>query len=391
MSIVRAHEAVPLNDLAAMTAELRPELDGAWHEAVSASAFIGGDAVSRFEDEWSAYCGTRHAVGVANGTDAIELTLRALGIGAGDEVIVPANTFVATAEAVVLAGAAPRFVDVDDETLLLTPAIAGAAINERTAAIIAVNLYGNMPRLDELAALAERSGIALIEDAAQSQGARWKGRPAGSFGVAGCFSFYPGKNLGAFGDAGAVVTDDGGLADSIRMLGNHGRPPDAAHIHSVVGRNSRLDAVQAAVLSAKLTRLDSWNAARRQAVQAYAELLSHHVRILTVEPWALSVHHQHVVRMDQRDDAMDALRDSGIQSAIHYPIPCHHQAGYTTYATTALPVVERAAGEILSLPLFPHITERQIEHVCQSLNDHRSELARGQQERGRDRLGRDHR
>jgi dTDP-4-amino-4,6-dideoxygalactose transaminase len=378
MSSVRAEEVVPLNDLAAMTSELRPDLDAAWDEAVSASGFIGGEAVSRFEEEWSAYCGTRHAVGVANGTDAIELTLRALGIGAGDEVIVPANTFVATAEAVVLAGANPRFVDVDDETLLLTPAIAADAIDERTAAIIAVNLYGNMPRLDELAALAERSGVALIEDAAQSQGAEWKGRPAGSFGVAGCFSFYPGKNLGAFGDAGAVVTDDGALADSIRMLGNHGRPPDAAHVHSVVGRNSRLDALQAAVLSSKLTRLDSWNAARRKAVETYAELLSHEVRILTVEPWAVSVHHQHVVRIDQRDDAMDALRASGIQSAIHYPIPCHLQGAYQAYATTALPVVEQAAEEIVSLPLFPHITELQIERVCQSLNDHLSERTRGQ-------------
>ena len=377
MSSVRAREIVPVNDLAAMTEEVRLELDAAWEHAVSASGFIGGDAVSRFEEEWSAYCGTRHAVGVANGTDAIELTLRALGIGPGDEVIVPANTFIATAGAVVLAGATPRFVDVDDETLLLTPATVADAINERTAAIIAVSLYGNMPRLDELAALADRSGVALIEDAAQSQGARWRGRPSGSFGVAACFSFYPGKNLGAFGDAGAVVTDDEGLADAIRMLANHGRPPEAAHIHSVVGRNSRLDALQAAVLSAKLTRLDSWNAARRDAVQTYSELLSRDVRLLTVEPWALSVHHQHVVRLDRRDDAMEALRAAGIQSGIHYPVPCHRQAGYAAYAGKALPVVERAAREIVSLPLFPHITELQIERVCEVLNDHLSERTRG--------------
>ena len=380
MSSVRAREeVVPLNDLGAMTAELRPELDAAWHDAVSGSGFIGGEAVGRFEDEWGAYCGTRHAVGVANGTEAIELTLRALGIGAGDEVIVPANTFVATAEAVVLANATPRFVDVDDETLLLTPAIAADAINERTAAIIAVNLYGNMPRLDELAALARRSGVALIEDAAQAQGSQWKGRAAGSFGVAGCFSFYPGKNLGAFGDAGAVVTDDGALADSIRTLANHGRPAGggAAHIHSVVARNSRLDALQAAILSVKLTRLDSWNAARREAVQTYTKLLSRDVRMLTVEPWAVSVHHQNVVRIDQRDAAMEDLRARGIQSGIHYPIPCHLQEPYRTYATTALPVVERAADEILSLPLFPHITELQIERVCQSLNDYLSEHDHG--------------
>jgi dTDP-4-amino-4,6-dideoxygalactose transaminase len=370
MTIVQTvEETVPMIDLAPMTAEVRPELDRVWEEILSRSSFIGGDRVSEFEAAWSAYCGTRYAVGVANGTDAVELTLRALGIGAGDEVIVPANTFVATVEAVVLAGARPRFVDVDDETLLLTPEIAADAISERTAAIIAVDLYGNMPRLDELATLADQAKVALIEDAAQAQGARWKGKPAGSFGIAGCFSFYPGKNLGAFGDAGAVVTDDAALAESIRMFANHGRPPDAAHMHSVLARNCRLDAIQAAVLSTKLPRLSSWNAARRAAVEKYGELLSDRVRLLHVEEPATSVYHQLVVRVEGRDGAIEHLQARRIGSGVHYAIPCHLQAPYHAYNGTRLPVTEAAAAEILSLPLFPHITESQIERVCRCLND----------------------
>jgi dTDP-4-amino-4,6-dideoxygalactose transaminase len=361
---------VPLNDLSAMTAEVRPELDAAWNRAVTTSAFIGGEAVDRFEEEWSAFCGTRYAIGVANGTDAIELVLRALGIGAGDEVILPSNTFVATVEGVVLANATPRLVDVDDETLLLTSEIAAAAITDKTAAIIAVDLYGNMPRLDELAALAKRSGIALLEDAAQAQGSRWKGKAAGSFGVAGTFSFYPGKNLGAFGDAGAVVTNDGALAESIRMLANHGRPPHSGHTHEVLGRNSRLDALQASVLSVRLPRLEMWNAARREAVRRYAESLPEAVRVLTIEPDTVSAHHQNVVRLERRDAAKQKLLEDGIESGIHYPIPCHLQPPYERYATERLPVAEQAAGEILSLPLFPHMTDAQIERVCSSLDWH---------------------
>ena len=367
---IPVEDAVPLNDLQSMTAEIRPQLDAAWDEVVSSSAFVAGEPLKRFEQQWAAHCGTRHAVGVANGTDAIELTLRALGIGAGDEVIVPANTFIASVEAVVLAGATPRFVDVDENTLLLTPAIVKDAITERTAAVIAVSLFGNMPRLDELSALAEASKIALIEDAAQAQGASWNGRHAGSFGVAGCFSFYPGKNLGAFGDAGAVVTDDAALADAIRVLANHGRPPDAAHIHRVLARNSRLDALQAAVLGVKLTRLGSWNAARRDAVAMYAELLPADVEMVTVEPQAVSAYHQNVVRLQGRDAAMDVLSRQGVASQIHYPIPCHLQSPYRMYANAPLPVVEGAARLILSLPLFPHITEAQIVRVCRCLNDH---------------------
>ncbi len=368
--VASAEEIIPLADLGAMTAEARHELDAAWDDVVSRSVFVGGDPVALFEEQWARYCGTQFAVGVANGTDAIELILRALGIGPGDEVIVPANTFVGTVEAVVLCGAIPRFVDVDDETLLVTPEIVRAAISERTAAVIAVELYGNMPRLDELAVLAEAAHIALIEDAAQAHGSAWADKPAGSYGVAGCFSFYPGKNLGAFGDAGCVVTDDSTLAGAIRSLANHGRPPDSPHVHSVLARNSRLDALQASVLSVKMVRLDAWNAARRKAVEIYLRWLrADRVRILTVEPSARIAYHQHVVRVEERDVVREALLERGIQTGIHYPIPCHLQTPYQTFATGRLPVVERSATEILSLPLYPHITQTQVLRVCECVNE----------------------
>lgn len=245
---------VPFTDLAAMTREIRATIDQNWGQLLDTSAFIGGQAVEEFEAAWAAYCGVGHAIGMANGTDALQLTLTALGIGAGDEVIVPANTFVATAEAVVLAGATPRFADVSSETLLLTAADLEAAITPRTRAVIVVHLYGQMPDMGALCRAASQAGVVLIEDAAQAHGATWNGRRAGSFGRAGCFSFYPGKNLGAFGDAGAVVTGDAVLAERLRRLRDHGRARGTRYRHVVVGTNSRLDALQAVVLTAKLPR-----------------------------------------------------------------------------------------------------------------------------------------
>jgi dTDP-4-amino-4,6-dideoxygalactose transaminase len=372
--LTTALETVPFTDLAAATADLRADFDRVWDDAVSRGHFIGGELVERFEEEWAAYCGTAHAVGIANGTDALELTLRALGIGRGDEVIVPTNTFVATVEAIVFAGAAPRFVDVDSESLLLTPEIVASALTARTAAVMVVDLYGHLPRLRELAALADRHHIALIEDAAQAHGASVDGGRAGSFGVAGSFSFYPTKNLGAFGDAGAVVTDDGALAAAVRTMANHGRPPGEPHVHAVLARNCRLDALQAGVLSVKLARLDDWNDARRRAADLYYELLDDAVRPVTVAPGSTSAYHLFVVRVPGRDELMDALRSEGIQSGIHYPIACHLQLPYRGYAREPLPVAEAAAGEILSLPLFPQITEAQISRVCACVNEHVARL-----------------
>jgi dTDP-4-amino-4,6-dideoxygalactose transaminase len=360
---------VPLTDLGAMTADVWEALEAGWKQVTATSGFIGGNHVLEFEEEWARYCGTDFAVGVANGTDAIELTLRALGIGAGDEVIVPANSFIATAEAVVLAGATPRFVDVDATSLLATPELIEEAMGPRTAAVMVVPLYGNMPAMDDIARLASAKGLALIEDAAQAHGSTWQGRKAGSFGVAGCFSFYPGKNLGAFGDAGAVVTDDEALAERIRSLGNHGRRRDAGHIHAVVGRNSRLDALQAAVLSVKLPRLDGWNRARRAAVATYRRLLSPDVRMVTAADDAGSTHHQYVIRIPDRDRVRVSLGRMGIETGVHYPVPCHQQAPYQTFASGRLPVAEQAADEILSLPMFPHLTEQQIAYLSSRLNE----------------------
>ncbi len=364
-----APPVVPMSDLAAMSRDVAPALDAAWREITASSSFIGGPWVRRFEEEWAEYCGRALGVGVANGTDSLELILRALGIGAGDEVIVPANTFIATAEGVMLAGATPRFADVDPGTLMLTAEAVAEAVTPRTAAVIAVDLYGNMPDMGAIATMANAHGLALIEDAAQAQGATWRGAQAGSFGAASSFSFYPGKNLGAFGDAGAVVTDDAALAGRITQLANHGRTPEDGNAHVVVGRNSRLDGLQAGVLSAKLTMLDEWNRARRTAAGMYSALLDPGlVEVLEIRSDVESVHHQFVVQVDGRDAVRAELSRRGVDSAVHYPVPCHMQAAYTAFAPAPLPVAERAAGRILSLPIFPHITERQVEHVAASLN-----------------------
>jgi dTDP-4-amino-4,6-dideoxygalactose transaminase len=369
---------VPLADLSAMNDEVRAEISDAWDEILIHSRFIGGDAVALFEEQWARYCGSRYAVSLANGTDAIELTLRALGIGTGDEVVVPANTFVATVEAIVLCGAIPRFVDVDPETLLVTPEIVRAAITPRTAALIAVELYGNVPRMVQLAQLAASSGIALIEDAAQAHGSTLNGRPAGSFGVAGCFSFYPTKNLGAWGDGGAVVTNDRALAEAIRSLGNHGRIAGAPHIHRVVARNSRLDALQAAVLTAKLWHLDDWNNARRAAMEIYRRALPHEaVHRVHVDPHVSSSYHQHVVLVPHREAVREHLSRNGVQTGVHYPIPCHMQRAYRQFAHDRLPVAEASAEQVLSLPLFPHMTEQQILRVCDVLRACLDDMAAG--------------
>lgn len=360
---------VPLADLVAMNTEVEQDVRAAWDEIIASSGFIGGEAVSQFEELWARYCGTDHAVAVANGTEAIELVLRALGIGEGDEVLLPANTFIATAEAVVLSGATPRFLDVDPATLLVTPEIVRAAITPRTAALIAVELYGNMPRMVHLAHLAASSGIALIEDAAQAQGSTLNGRAAGSFGSAGCFSFYPTKNLGAWGDAGCVVTNDAAVAADVRSLGNHGRAPGDGNAHDVIGRNSRLDALQAAVLTAKLKRLDDWTTARREAMEIYRRTLNHElVRFIEIEPHVASSYHQNVVLISERDAVQEQLRRDGVRTGIHYPVPCHLQAPYRRFAQGPLAVAEETAGQLLSLPLFPHITERQIEYVCDCIH-----------------------
>jgi dTDP-4-amino-4,6-dideoxygalactose transaminase len=367
---------VPFTDLAAMTGEVWPDVERAYLKCLLDGAYIGGSAVTSFEREWAAYCGADHAVGVANGTDALQLSLTALGIGPGDEVVLPANTFIATAAAVVRAGATPRFADVCDDTLLMTPQTCAEAITPRTRAVIVVHLFGQVPDMTGLLTVARQAGIPVIEDAAQAHGAEWDGHRAGSFGEAACFSFYPGKNLGASGDAGAVVTSRPELADHIRTLANHGRSHGASHYHhDCIGTNSRLDALQAIFLSGKLARLDSWTERRIALASRYRHLLSGteftgtELKLTDVAPLARHVYHLFVVRVARRDSVRAELTRRSIQTGVHYPVPCHVQPPLRRFSDGPLPVAEQAAGELLSLPMFPHLTERQVDFVCEALCD----------------------
>lgn len=367
---------VPFTDLSAMAGEVWPEIASDYLACLLDGGYIGGPAVAAFEREWAAYCGVDHAVGVASGTDALQLSLTALDIGAGDEVVVPANTFIATAAAVVRTGAAPRFADVSDDTLLMTPHTLAEAITPRTRAVIIVHLYGQLPDMAGILATAQRAGIAVIEDAAQAHGAEWGGRRAGSFGEAACFSFYPAKNLGAFGDAGAVVTSRPELADQIRSLANHGRSHGGSHYeHDCLGTNSRLDALQAILLSGKLARLDAWTERRIALASRYRNLLGsceftgNELKLTAAAPLARHVYHLFVVRVARRDSVRAELTRRGIQTGVHYPVPCHRQPPLRRFAERPLPVAEQSAGELLSLPMFPHLTDRQVDFVCESLRE----------------------
>jgi dTDP-4-amino-4,6-dideoxygalactose transaminase len=355
---------IPFLDLAATTAAVREDLDQVWAQVLTHARYIGGPEVEAFESEFARYCESRAAVGVANGTDALELVLAGLGVGPGDEVVVPTNTFVATAAAVCTVGARPRFVDVLPGTLQIDPDAARAAVGPRTAAIVAVHLFGQTADVPRLRAVTERHGLALIEDAAQAHGARFAGARAGSLGDAAAFSFYPGKNLGAFGDGGAVVTADAALADRVRRLANHGRAERDRHLHEVRGRNSRLDTLQAAVLGVRLGRLDADNARRRELVALYRLHLPDGVEPVAEHPSAEAVHHLAVVRVPDPAAATAALDGAGIGWGIHYPIPCHRQPAFAEFADGRLPVAEEAAPHILSLPMSPTLTPADVEEVC---------------------------
>jgi dTDP-4-amino-4,6-dideoxygalactose transaminase len=363
---------IPFLDLGRVNSGLREDFDLAWKTVLDHGRFIGGPEVEIFEREFATYCGTKACIGVANGTDALELILSGLGIGRGDEVIVPANTFIATAEAVCATGARPRFVDVCPDTLLIDPAAAEAAINSSTVAIIPVHLYGQMVDPEPISAIAAAHGLALVEDAAQAHGARHRGATAGSVGVAAGFSFYPGKNLGALGDGGAVVTSDLALADRIRSIANHGRSESDRSLHDLAGRNSRLDTLQAALLSAKLPWLDAANAQRAAAMAAYRDMLPRDCVPVSVQAGAEPVYHLAVIQVDDRSKVCDALTAAGIGWGVHYPIPCHQQPALATLgdpvpAAQQLPVAERMAGRILSLPMSPTLTIEQVARVCDVL------------------------
>lgn len=362
-------ENVPFLDLSAQQAEIIDDVLPRWREQFRSASFVGGPEVAAFEAEYAAYLGVRSVVGVSNGTDALELAYRAVGVGPGDEVIVPANTFIATAEAVSRIGAVPVFVDVDDEYLLIDPDAVEAAITERTRAIVPVHLFGQTAPLDRLLPIAERHGIPLVEDAAQSQGAESAAGRAGAVGRVAATSFYPGKNLGAAGDAGAVMTDDPDVARTVRDLAAHGSA--TKYVHHRVGFNARLDAVQATVLRAKLRRLDQWNGARQEAAAWYGRLLSdiEGVRLPAVRPGNSDVWHLYVIRVEERDRVMAELTADGIGVGIHYPTPVHLTDAYAGlgYRRGQFPVAEAAAERILSLPMFPHLLEEQQERVAASL------------------------
>ncbi|MFC7403027.1 DegT/DnrJ/EryC1/StrS family aminotransferase [Citricoccus sp. GCM10030269] len=355
-------------DLSAQQREIDDEVQEGLRRVFESTAFIGGPDVKAFESEFASFLGVSECVGVGNGTDALELSLRAAGVRAGGEVILPANTFIATAEAVSRIGAVPVLVDVDPDHLLIDPAAAIEAITGRTQAIMPVHLYGQTAFLEQLADGAERAGVVIIEDAAQAHGASRLGRRAGGLGLAAGTSFYPGKNLGAAGDAGAVVTNDAGLAARVRVLGEHGSP--AKYQHTTVGMNSRLDTVQAVVLRAKLMRLERWNAQRRAAADRYAELLSELASAGTVQLPSEAegnhhVWHLYTVHVENRDRVLEVLRAAGIGAGVHYPVPVHLTQAYEHLglARGAFPVTEAAADRLLSLPISPHITAAQQERV----------------------------
>lgn len=360
---------IPLVDLHAAHAEVADEISAGFERVLRSGAFIKGPDVAAFEREFAAASGAAHCVGVASGTDAIELALRAAGISDGAEVVMPANTFVATAEAVVRAGARPVFADVDPDHLLLDPISAAKVTGAETAAIVPVHLYGQLAPMKALSDIAAERGIAMIEDAAQSHGATQGGSPAGMRALAAAVSFYPGKNLGAYGDAGAVLTNSADVDHAVRLLGDHGSAQK--YVHAQLGFNSRLDSLQAVVLRAKLRRLEEWNVRRRQAAERYDELLRglHDVVLPQTAPDNVHAWHLYVIQVPRRDQVLETLRDQGIQAGIHYPVPVHLQPAFRHcgYGPGDFPVTEAAAARIMSLPLYPQITPAQQRAVADAL------------------------
>lgn len=354
---------IPFLDLKAATQELRGEIDAAIARVLSSGHYIGGPEVERFEADFARYCEARHCVGIGNGLDAIRLALAALEIGAGDEVIVPSNTFIATWLAVEQVGATVVPVEPDPATFNIDPSRIEAAITPRTRAIVPVHLYGQPADLDPILAIARRHGLKVVEDAAQAQGARYRGRRIGAHGDAVCWSFYPGKNLGALGDAGAVTTDDPALADRVRMLGNYGSRKK--YVHELAGVNSRLDPIQAAVLGVKLGHLDAWNARRRALAALYLDTLpADAVTLPAVPAWAEPVWHLFVLRHPDREALQQRLATAGVSTLIHYPIAPHQQAVYRDRAGWSLPISEQIHRTVLSLPIGPHLSPDDARRVA---------------------------
>ena len=362
---------IPFLNLKAQGVSIRGEVEAAIGSVLDETAFAGGPFVKKFEEEFARFCACKYAVGVGNGTDALWAALIAFGVGQGDEVITVPNTFIATAEAISFCGAKPVFVDVDEKTCTMDPTLLQKAITPRTKAIIPVHLFGQTADMDPIMAIAKKHGLVVIEDACQAHGALYRGKPAGSIGDAGCFSFYPGKNLGAYGEAGAVVTDNDAVMEKMRVFRDHGQPKKYAH--DMIGWNCRMDGIQAAVLSVKLKYLPAWNEARRKHAKQYDQLLEGMTGIVLPHEagYAQHVYHLYAVRNGRRDDLMTALGDKGIATGIHYPVPLHLTGAYQHlgYPEGSFPVSERIARELVSLPMFPELDQEQIEYVVAGIKE----------------------
>ncbi len=361
---------IPLVDLKAQYASIKPEIDAAMQRVVSNTSFILGKEVAEFEKNFAAYCHAQHCVGTDSGTAALHLALLVCGVQPGDEVITTTHTFIATAEVISLIGAVPVFVDVDPRTYNIAPAAIERAITPRTRAIVPVHLYGQPAEMDAILALARKHNLRVIEDAAQAHGAEYRGKRAGTLGDVACFSFYPGKNLGAYGDAGALVTNDAELDARARMLRDHGRTDK--YRHQIVGYGYRLDALQAAILGAKLPHLDAWNARRREIADYYTELLTNSDLTLPYcPPHITPIYHIYAVRSKNRDALLQHLKARGIEAGIHYPIPLHLQPVYAGlgYKRGDFPIAEQVADEELSLPMYPELTNAQVEQIVEAVRE----------------------
>lgn len=361
---------VPFVDLALLHRDITEELEEVFLRVLQNSSFVLGPEVEQFEEDFAAYCGTKYCIAMNSGTAALHLTLASLGVGPGDEVITVPHTFIATAEAISAVGATPVFVDIDAQSFCMDPTLLEAAITKRTRAIIPVHLYGQMADMDPILAIAAGYGIPVIEDACQAHGAEYKSRKAGSLGLAGCFSFYPGKNLGACGEGGAVTTDDAELTQKLRMWRDHGSKKK--YEHQFAGLNMRMDGLQGGILAVKLKYLDRWNDQRRETARQYAEALRGMQVTPPVEmPYGRHVYHLYVVQSDDRDILRQQLADSGIDSGLHYPKPLHLQDAYRSlgYQQGDFPVTERAKDRILSLPIYPHMAADVVDRVIAGIGE----------------------
>jgi dTDP-4-amino-4,6-dideoxygalactose transaminase len=362
---------LPLVDLARQYKTIKPEIQAALNRTLENTDFIMGRDISDLETEFAAFSQVDHVIGVASGTAAIHLALYALGIGRGDEVITTPHTFIATVEPIFWLGAKPVFVDVHSEYATLDPAKLEAAITPRTKAIMPVHLYGQCAQMDEIREIAAHHGIPVVEDAAQAQGAIYKGRSAGTLGAVACFSFYPGKNLGAYGDAGAITTNDAGLAARLRQLRNHGRMSKYEHIE--VGFGERLDTIQASILRVKLAHLDAWNESRRRLAAMYDTALGGipDVKTPTINPDCQSIYHLYVIKHSQRDALAAHLKAHGIQTGVHYPVPLHLQPALKDmgFQKGDFPITEQLSEAILSLPIFPEMTGSEVEMVVDAIHE----------------------